>query len=76
MMKLNRSIIAALLMIALASGIYGCKEQGTPLGDAGKKVDQAVDNAGKNINTSLDTAGKKIEKAGKYIEDSVKDNKK
>lgn len=73
MVKFNRSIIAAFLMIALALGIYGCKEQGTPLGDAGQKVDQAVDNAGKDINTSLDTAGKKIEKAGKYIKDSVKD---
>lgn len=75
MRKISKSIIAAAAMCVLIAGIPGCKENGTPLEDAGKKVDQSVDSAGKDINTVIDKAGKKIENAGQSMENAVKDNK-
>jgi enamine deaminase RidA (YjgF/YER057c/UK114 family) len=75
MIKISRSIIAAAAVCVLIAGISGCKEKGTPLEDAGKKIDQSVDSAGKNINTVIDKAGRKIESAGQSMEDAVKDNK-
>lgn len=76
MTKISRSIIAAAAVCVLIAGISGCKENGTPMQDSGKKIDQSVGSAGKNINTVVDKAGKKIEKAGQSMENAVKDNKK
>ncbi|OHD69912.1 MAG: hypothetical protein A2W19_09315 [Spirochaetes bacterium RBG_16_49_21] len=76
MIKISKSVIAALAVSALIVGISGCKKQGTPAEDVGKEIDQAVDRAGRKINTAVDKAGQKIEKAGQKMKDSVKDSKK
>jgi hypothetical protein len=59
MMKIRKSVIAALAMSLLLVGISGCKEG--PLERAGKKVDKTVEKG-----------GDQIEKAGKKIQDDVK----
>lgn len=40
-MNIYKSIISALAVIALITGLWGCKEG--PLEQAGKKVDKAVE---------------------------------
>ena len=42
MMKIGKSLIAVLAMIALIVGFSGCAKEG-PLEKAGKKVDKAVE---------------------------------
>ncbi len=42
MMKIGKSIIAALAMIALIAGLSSCEKEG-PMEKAGKKVDKAVE---------------------------------
>ncbi len=72
MVKIGKSLVAALVVSFLMLGIPGCKDQGTPAGDAGDKIDQSVEKAGQKINTEVEKAGDKIEKAGQRIKDSVK----
>ena len=59
MMKLSKSIIAALAMSILLVGISGCKEG--PLERAGKKIDKTIEKG-----------GQEVEKVGKKIQDDVK----
>jgi len=67
MIKLGKSVIAALVMGALIAGLFSCqKDEGGPAERAGKQIDKAVEKA-----------GQQIQKAGEKIEDTVKDaNKK
>lgn len=60
MMKMYRSLIAALAVILLFVGLSGCKQEG-PLERAGKKIDKTVEQG-----------GEQMEKAGKKIQDDVK----
>jgi hypothetical protein len=60
MTKINRGIIAALVLGILAAGLSGCKKEG-PMERTGKEIDKAADKA-----------GDKIEKAGDKIKDAVK----
>lgn len=60
-MKLVQTISAALAMSALLVALAGCENQEGPMEQAGKKVDQGVEDA-----------GKQIEKAGDSIQDAVK----
>jgi hypothetical protein len=41
-MKMGKSIIAALVLTALVVGLSGCQKEG-PMEKAGKKVDKAVE---------------------------------
>jgi hypothetical protein len=59
MMKIWKSIIAALAMSLLLVGMYGCHEG--PAERAGKKIDKTVDQG-----------GQQMEKAGKKIQDDIK----
>ena len=62
MMKMRKSIIAALAMSLLLIGISGCmKQEGGPAERAGKKIDKTVEKG-----------GEQIEKAGKKIQDDAK----
>jgi hypothetical protein len=66
MIKLGKSVMAALIMSALIAGLFCCQKKEGPLERAGKQVDKAVEKA-----------GQQIEKAGEKIEDVAKDaNKK
>jgi len=66
MIKLGKSVMVALAMSALLSGLLCCQRKEGPVERAGKQIDKAVE-----------TAGDQIEKAGEKIEDAVKDvNKK
>ncbi|HSV98117.1 MAG TPA: Rv0909 family putative TA system antitoxin [Spirochaetota bacterium] len=72
MVKIGKCLVAALVVSFLMVGIPGCKDQGTPAGDTGDKIDQIVEKAGQKINTKVGEAGDKIEKAGQKLKDSVK----
>jgi hypothetical protein len=63
-MKLVQTISAALAMSALLVALPGCEKQEGPMEQAGKTVDQGVENA-----------GKQIEKAGDNIQDATKVDK-
>ena len=66
MIKLGKSVMAALVMSALIAGLFGCQKKEGPAERAGKQIDKAVEKA-----------GQQVEKAGKKIEDTAKDaNKK
>ena len=66
MIKLGKSVIAALAMGALIAGLSSCQKNEGPAERAGKQIDKAVEKA-----------GQQIQKAGDKIEDAVKDaNKK
>ena len=60
-MKLVQTISAVLAMSALLVALPGCEKQEGPMEQAGKKVDQGVEDA-----------GKQIEKAGDNIQDAAK----
>jgi hypothetical protein len=63
-MKLVQAISATPIMSALLFGLPGCEKQEGPMEQAGKKVDQGVENA-----------GEQIEKAGDSIQDAAKVDK-
>jgi hypothetical protein len=66
MKKLVKSIMAALVLIALTAGLYGCPKKEGPAEHAGRQVDKAIEKT-----------GQQIEKAGEKIEDTARDaNKK
>jgi len=60
MTKINRNLIAALILGILVAGVSGCKKEG-PMERSGKEIDKAAEKT-----------GEKIEKAGEKIKDSVK----
>ena len=60
MMKIGRSVIAAMVLGILAAGMSGCKKEG-PMERTGKEIDKAAEKT-----------GEKIEKVGDKIKDSVK----
>jgi predicted small secreted protein len=60
MMKIRKSIIAALAVAVLLVGLSGCKNEG-PVERAGKKIDKTVEQG-----------GEQIEKAGKKIQEDAK----
>jgi len=62
MIKLGKSVMAALVMSALMAGLFCCQKKEGPVERAGKQVDKAVEKA-----------GQQIEKAGEKIEDAAKD---
>ena len=65
MMKLGKLVGAALAVTALLIVLPGCQKKEGPAEQAGKKMDQAVDQA-----------GAKIEQTGEKIQDAAKgDNK-
>jgi len=65
MMKLGKSVSAALVMSALLAALFGCQKQEGPAEQAGKDVDKATEKA-----------GKQIEKAGESVQDAAKGDKK
>ena len=62
MIKLGKSVIAALVMGALSAGLFCCQKNEGPVERAGKQIDKAVEKA-----------GQQVEKAGDKIEDAAKD---
>ena len=66
MIKLGKSVMAALVMSVLIAGLFGCQKKEGPAERGGKQIDKAVEKA-----------GQQVEKAGEKIGDAVKDaNKK
>ena len=61
MIKLGKSVLAALVISALFVGLSCCQKEGP------------AERAGKQIDKSLEKAGQQIEKAGDKIEDTAKD---
>ena len=59
MMKIWKSVIAALAMSVLLVGMYGCQEG--PAERAGKKIDKTVEQGGQQV----EKAGKKIQEGAK-----------
>lgn len=59
MMKMCKSVIAALAMTVLLMGLSGCQEG--PAERAGKKIDKAIEKGGQEI----EKAGKKIQEDSK-----------
>lgn len=64
MMKLGRTVSAALVMSALLAALFGCQKQEGPAERAGKEVDKAAEKV-----------GQKVEKAGDAIQDATKGDK-
>lgn len=65
MKKLSRSVLTAVVLGALITGLSACQKEEGPAERAGKAMDNAVEKA-----------GEKIEKAGEKIQDAAKDAKK
>jgi len=65
MMKLGRTVSAALVTSALLIALAGCQKQEGPAEHAGKEVDKATAKV-----------GQQIEKAGENIQDAAKGEKK
>jgi len=65
MIKLSRSVLTAVVLGALVTGLSACQKEEGPAERAGKTMDNAVEKA-----------GEKIEKAGEKIQDAAKDAKK
>jgi predicted small secreted protein len=65
MMKLGKTVSAALALSALLFSLLGCQKHEGPAEQAGKKVDNAVEKT-----------GQQIEKAGENIQDAAKGDKK
>lgn len=57
MMKMRKSVIAALAMSFLLAGLSGCMKQEGPAEHAGKKIDKTVEQGGQQV----EKAGKKIQ---------------
>jgi hypothetical protein len=72
MLQIRKSIIASLAVSALIIGISGCSDKKGSVEEAGKTVDQTLDNAGKNIKAGVEKVGEKVEQAGKNIKEEVK----
>lgn len=64
MMKIGKTVVAALALCCLVAGFSGCKKEG-PAERAGKAIDQ-----------SADKAGQQMEKAGDKIKGAIDDMKK
>lgn len=54
-MKIVKTISAALVMSALLVALPGCEKQEGLMEQAGKKIDQGVENAGERIENAGDT---------------------
>ena len=65
MMKFNKHVAAGFTAILLVAALSACQKQAGPAEQAGKKIDNAVNDA-----------GRQIEKAGEKIQDEAKGGKK
>ena len=65
MMKLAKSVSAAVVMSALLAALSGCQKQEGPAERAGKEVDKATEKV-----------GEQVEKAGEAIKDAAQGDKK
>ena len=64
MMKISRSVVAALALGALFAGLSGCKKEGP------------AERAGREIDETAEKAGQQLEKAGDKMKDTINDLKK
>ena len=76
MTRINRVIIAALMLGILVAGLSGCKKKEGPLERTGREIDKAAEKAGQQIDKAVGKTGEKIEQAGEKITDAAKDVKK
>lgn len=65
MMKLEKTLGAALIVSVMLATLSGCQKQEGPVERAGKEVDKVVEKA-----------GQQVEKAGENIQDAAKGEKK
>lgn len=65
MIKLAKSVGAALALSALLAALAGCQKQEGPAERAGKEIDKAAERV-----------GDQVEKAGESIQDAAKGDKK
>lgn len=72
MIKISRSVIAALAMGALVAVLAGCQKKEGPAEKAGKEIDKAAETTGQKIDKAVEKSGEKMEQAGDKIKDSVK----
>lgn len=82
MMKISRSLCAALMVAVLLAAVSGCKKEG-PMERTGREIDKAAEKTGdkvegaaektgKGIDKAVEKTGEKVEQAGEKIKDSVK----
>jgi PBP1b-binding outer membrane lipoprotein LpoB len=65
MIKLGKSVLAALVISLLFVGVSGCQKKEGP-----------VERFGKQIDKTLEKAGQQVEKAGEKMVDTAKDTNK
>lgn len=65
MIKLEKTLSAALIVSVMLATLSGCQKQEGPVERAGKEVDKVVEKA-----------GQQVEKAGENIQDAAKGEKK
>jgi hypothetical protein len=65
MIKLGKTLGAAMVVSIMLATLPGCQKQEGPVERAGKEVDKVVEKA-----------GQQVEKAGENIQDAAKDEKK
>jgi hypothetical protein len=83
MVKLGKVIGAGLFLAGLLAAASGCQKKEGPLEQAGKELDQAIENvvepktgpaeqAGQAVDNAAETAGQKIEQAVDNVQDAAK----
>jgi predicted small secreted protein len=76
MMKLGKTVSAALALGSLLAALSGCQKQEGPAEQAGKEVDNAAEQAGKDVDKAAEKVGEQIEEAGENIQDAAKNDNK
>lgn len=76
MIKIDRTVVVAMMLGALVAGMSGCKKNEGSAEKAGKEIDKASEKTGNEINKVVNKAGEKIEKAGEKMQDATKDGNK
>ena len=76
MMKINRSIVAALVLGTLFVALAGCQKKEGPAERAGKEMDKAAEKTGKELEKAADKVGDTLKEAGGKVKDAAKDVKK
>ncbi len=75
MMKIEKTVSAAVIMGALLVTLSACQKQEGPAEQAGKQIDQTTEKVGEQIDQTTEKVGEQIEKTGEQIQDAAKGDK-
>jgi len=67
MIKIGRSVIAALVLGILAAGVSGCKNKEGPMERTGKEIDKVAEKTGRQVDKVAGKVGKEIERSAERL---------